>query len=184
MRRRAGVNRDVTIGVSAQGFVGMRSDVDLILWRHADAGDPVEDSRSDFDRRLTEKGRRQAARVAVWLNARLPERYVVLSSPAPRAHETAQALGRKVRTDERLAPGASGKAVLSAADWPLRPGSRVRHLVLVGHQPSLGLAASLALAGVEQPWTLRKSGLVWLRSRGAHQHSECLLRAVISADLI
>lgn len=158
--------------------------MDLILWRHADAGDPEEDPRIDFDRRLSERGRRQAARVAAWLQSRLPERYLVLSSPAPRAYETARALGRKVRTDERLAPGATGETVLAAAGWPLRSDSPVRHIVLVGHQPSLGRAASRALAGVEQPWTLRKSGLVWLRARDEQGQSECVLRAAISADLV
>ena len=57
------------------------TDMDLIVWRHADAGDAEADAASDAGRRLTERGRKQAERMARWLQARLPERYTVLSSP-------------------------------------------------------------------------------------------------------
>ncbi len=33
------------------------TDMDLIVWRHADAGDAEADSASDAGRRLTERGR-------------------------------------------------------------------------------------------------------------------------------
>jgi phosphohistidine phosphatase len=158
--------------------------MELILWRHADAGDPENDPEADFERRLSERGRRQAARVARWLQSRLPERCLVLSSPAPRARETAEALGRKVRIDERLSPGANGHHLLAVAGWPERNGSQVRHVVLVGHQPSLGEAVSLALAGIEQPWTVRKAMLVWLVARHEAERSTAYLKGAIGPDLV
>ncbi|MGH8706923.1 MAG: SixA phosphatase family protein, partial [Burkholderiales bacterium] len=68
--------------------------MDLILWRHAEA----EDGPPDLERRLTPRGRKDAAHVAKWLLQRLPSKFVVLASPALRAQETAQALGVPVRT--------------------------------------------------------------------------------------
>jgi len=79
--------------------------MDLILWRHADAGEPVEDIIQDLQRSLTSKGEKQAARMADWLNRFLPESTRVLVSPALRCQQTAQALGRKFQTREALGPG-------------------------------------------------------------------------------
>lgn len=158
--------------------------MELILWRHADAGDPVDDASGDFERRLTPRGRKQAQRVAGWLSARLPERHLVISSPAPRALETAAFLGGRVRIDERLAPAASGAALLAAAGWPAGIEGRPRHVVLVGHQPSLGEAAALALAGVALPWSLRKGALFWLLARADDAARPAMLRAAITPDLV
>ena len=56
--------------------------MDLILWRHAHAGDPLADPLQDLQRALSPKGERQAKRMAEWLNQRLPESTRVLVSPA------------------------------------------------------------------------------------------------------
>jgi phosphohistidine phosphatase len=158
--------------------------VELILWRHADAGDPDDDPQIDFDRRLTERGRRQAARMARWLQSRLPEQFIVMTSPAPRALETADALGRKLRISERLAPGASGQTLLEEARWLGKRDTRARHIVLVGHQPSLGAAASLALSGVESHWTVRKGAILWLVSRTDEPSRGAYIRAALGPDLV
>lgn len=158
-------------------------DMDLILWRHADAGDALADPQADLDRRLTDRGRKQADRVARWLLARLPERYLLLSSPAARARETAAALGGKVRLDERLAPGLDVADHLAALDWPEGPESRVRHVVLVGHQPALGRLASLLLSGAEADWSVKKASAWWLSTREREGRAQIVLRAVIGPDL-
>ncbi len=158
--------------------------MELILWRHADAGDPLEDREADLGRRLTARGRKQSVRVAKWLTARLPERYVLVASPAPRALETAEALGIEPRIDARLAPGASGAQILAAINWPQGLDGRVRHCIVVGHQPSLGEAASLAITGRAAPWTLRKSSLLWLASRPDDASRPPFIRAAIGPDLV
>ena len=68
--------------------------MELILWRHADA----ELGQPDSERRLTDKGHKQAARMAKWLAERLPEDYVVMASPAVRAQQTARALSEDIKT--------------------------------------------------------------------------------------
>src|SRR5512135_357205 len=99
--------------------------MDLILWRHAEA----EDGHPDAARPLTSKGRKQAARVAAWLEARLDGRARVLSSPATRAVETARALRPDVTVVPALAPGVSPLALCEAAGWPEGQGT----VVVVGH---------------------------------------------------
>jgi len=158
--------------------------MELILWRHADAGEPYEDAAHDLERKLTTRGRKQAQRVAGWLAARLPERYLLISSPAPRAVETAAFLRERVRVDERLAPGASGTALLAAVGWPAGLEGRARHIVLVGHQPALGEAAALALTGSARSWSLRKGALFWLAARPDDADRPVMLRAAMAPDLV
>jgi phosphohistidine phosphatase len=90
----------------------MRSteDMDLILWRHADA----QDGSPDADRPLTAKGRAQAKQVAVWLNKYLPKGTRVLVSPALRALQTADALEREYEVVRDVAPGEDASHLLNA----------------------------------------------------------------------
>jgi len=147
-----------------------------MLWRHADA---APGSR-DLERKLTARGRKQAARVGAWLIARLPGRYTVLSSPARRARETADALGVRYKIVERLAPGATPGDVLDASGWPSHKGA----VVIVGHQPDLGQVAALLLGGAEADWSIRKGGLWWLSNRERGGETQVVARAVIAPDLI
>lgn len=150
--------------------------MELILWRHAEA----EDGGPDLERKLTAKGRKQAARVAKWLLARLPSRFTVFASPARRAHETAAALGVSFKTVEKLAPGASVEDILAAADWP----AHKKPVLVVGHQPDLGLAAAFLVSGARAGWSIKKGGLWWLENRARDGESRIVVRAVIAPDLV
>lgn len=149
--------------------------VELILWRHAEA----EDGLNDHARELTPKGRKQAAKMAAWLNTRLPDECRVLSSPAARALQTAQALNRKIETVAELAPGASVEAILKAAGWPGDDGC----VLIAGHQPDLGAVAA-RLLGARGSLSLRKASAWWFSSRGRGPGNEVALRAVIAPDLL
>lgn len=150
--------------------------MDLILWRHAEA----EPGEPDLERRLTAKGIKQAARVAHWLEGHLPDRCRVLVSPAQRAQQTAQALGRKFKTVDSLAPGASVAAVLGVANWP----DAREPVLIVGHQPTLGELASFLLAGEESGWPIRKGALWWLSNRNREGSSAVLLRVAIGPEFV
>ena len=132
--------------------------MDLILWRHADAEPGVPDEA----RRLTAKGRKQAAKVASWLKERMEGQALVLTSPAARSRETAEALTPSPRIEPILAPGASSRALLAASGWP--SGSGV--VVVVGHQPDLGRTAALLLFGEERDMNMKKGAAWWFRDRG------------------
>jgi phosphohistidine phosphatase len=150
--------------------------MDLLLWRHADAEDPPPGG-ADAERRLTAKGVKQAARVAAWLDARIPASARVIASPAVRAQQTAAALSRSSATSDRVSPGAKPAEVLEAAGWP--GGSET--VIVVGHQPTLGAAAALALTGKAAAWRLKKGAVWWLRSEDG---GPTLVVAVITPDLL
>ena len=153
--------------------------MDLILWRHAEAFEMREVS-DDLERALTPKGERQAQRMAAWLNRQLPSSTRVLVSPARRAQQTAAALERKTKTVAGLAPEASVETLLQAVRWP----DAREPVLVVGHQPTLGLAAARLLSGQVQPWTVRKAGVWWLRARDREGALQVVLHAVMSPDLV
>jgi hypothetical protein len=82
-------------------------------------------------------------------------------SPARRAQQTASALERKFKTVAALAPGGTVPGLLAATRWP----DAKEPVLVVGHQPTLGLVAAYLLAGVAQPWAVKKGALWWLRRR-------------------
>jgi len=150
--------------------------MDLILWRHAEA----EPGEPDLGRRLTSKGLKQAERIAAWLEPRLPDTTRILVSPAARTEQTALALGRKYKTVDEIAPGASAEAVLAAAGWP---DSREPVLV-VGHQPTLGEVAAMLLSGSPASWSMKKGAVWWLSNRTRDGDSAVVLRVAIGPDLV
>lgn len=172
--------------------------MDLILWRHAQAetlpldpaqADAVESGQTvtvhidpvrDLARCLTPKGQRQAERMAAWLNQRLPESTRVLVSPAQRTQQTALALGRSFKTVKALNPLASVDDLLAVAKWP-----QSRDAVLVvGHQPILGIAAARLLTGYDLAWSVKKGAVWWLRLRERQGEQQVTLQAVQSPDLV
>jgi len=150
--------------------------MDLILWRHAEA----EEGGPDLERKLTAKGHKHAARMAKWLQQRLPSKFIVLSSPAARARQTAAALATSVKTAPSLAPDASAAQMIEALDWPRRKGA----VVLVGHQPALGQVAAVLVSGKPGDWTIRKGALWWLTSRERDGDAQVVVRAVLAPEFI
>ncbi len=147
--------------------------MELILWRHADA----HDGTPDAERKLTAKGKRQARRVAKWLRKRLPEDARILASPAVRAQRTARELSRRFETVAAVGLSARADGLLKAAGWPDAGESTV---VVVGHQPTLGEAAALALTGRAAPWSLQKGALIWITSSDG---GDVTLVAAVTPDL-
>jgi len=147
--------------------------VDLILWRHGEARD-AEGPVADADRELTKRGLQQAQQIAEWLRRQPLRKVAVLSSPAKRAVQTAEALGLPFKVKTQLGVGASTADLLGAADWPDHPGA----IILVSHQPALGRLASLLLAGTEADWTIKKAGVWWFTNRVRHDETQTVLRAV------
>jgi phosphohistidine phosphatase len=148
--------------------------MELILWRHAEA----EDSFPDMDRALTKKGRQQASGMAAFLNKHLPPDTRILVSPSQRTQQTAHALGRAFLTVPGISPGCSPQAILHASNWPNENGC----VLVVGHQPSLGIIASRLMAGEPQYWSVKKGAVWWLSSRERDGETQTVLRLSISPD--
>jgi phosphohistidine phosphatase len=157
--------------------------MDLILWRHAEA-ELAREGLHDHDRALTAKGERQAQRMAQWLNQRMAHSTRVLVSPALRAQQTAQALERPSklgsRTVAELAPECSVDDLLQACRWP-HAGEPV---LVVGHQPTLGLAAARLMGAGDAAWAIKKGAVWWLRWRERDGQPQVVLHAVQGPDLL
>ena len=153
--------------------------MDLILWRHAEAFE-MREVDDDLQRALTPKGERQAQRMADWLGQRLAHSTRILESPALRCQQTAKALDRKFKTLNELAPDGNGEALLKAARWP----DASEPVLIIGHQPTLGLVASYLLADLPQPWTLKKGAVWWIRGRNREDMAQVILQAVQNPDCL
>ena len=164
--------------------------MDLIVWRHADAEDLSDgialpeiteiDFQADLARCLSSKGLRQAARMAQWLDSKLPDNARILVSPAVRCEQTVVPLGRKYKICPELSPGGSVDELLAVTNWP----DSKYPVVLVGHQPTLSQVVNrlLGLEGIDI--SLRKGSLWWLRSRLREGQRQALVMTVQSPDLI
>ena len=152
------------------------TEMDLILWRHADAEDGVPDT----GRKLTDKGEKQAQLMGQWLKANLPDKFRVLASPAKRAQQTAQALAKTFETVKSIEPGADAMAVLAAAGWPDAKGA----VVVVGHQPTLARVAAFLLSGTESDWHMKKGSIWWLSNRKRQVESQTVLRVMMSPEFL
>lgn len=151
--------------------------MDLILWRHAEAEDIAPD-HTDFGRRLTPKGHKQAAKMAKWLNKHIPDDIRILVSPAVRAQQTAAALGRNLITDARLGTEGTVKDLLAAANWPHAEGT----VLVVAHQPTLGQAAAYLMSGLRQDWDIAKGSIWWLTQ--VHAAPPTQLICVLSSKML
>lgn len=110
----------------------------LLILRHAKAN-PDSSSGQDFDRPLTERGRRDAASVGRRLRARDPGPDAIVASPAVRVVETLAGLleGSGSEVEPRLDPrlyNASRDALLEVIR---EVDERVERLLIVGHNPGL-----------------------------------------------
>jgi phosphohistidine phosphatase len=150
--------------------------MDLILWRHAEA----VDGSPDMARQLTAKGLKQAKESAAWLRRHLPKQVRILVSPAERTLQTARAFSEEFEVVRSIAPGASATAVLAAAGWPDGEST----VLVVGHQPTLGMVAATLIAGEPMPWSIRKGGIWWLSHRVRGEEPQAVVRAVVAPDFL
>ncbi|WP_295520441.1 histidine phosphatase family protein [Limnohabitans sp. Rim8] len=153
--------------------------MDLIVWRHAEAYE-AEPDEDDMNRVLTSRGKKQAERMAVWLESQLPQGTRILSSPAVRAEQTVRALGRKYKVRDALSPGATVADILETAGWP----DAKYPVLVVGHQPALGALMAQLLGMSESACGIRKGAVWWVRRRNREGQDQTLLQAVLCPDRI
>ena len=133
----------------------------IIIWRHAEAHPALgQGENQDLARMLTPKGKQQAKRMANWLNQRLPKDTLLLSSPAMRTFQTAQALKGEVKVVEALKPSANLQQVLAVLTSLEAP---VQNVLLVGHQPWLWQLVAHLTSFTAQEISIKKGAVWWLR---------------------
>lgn len=137
---------------------------DLIFWRHAEAED-FSPSGLDADRVLTKRGLQDAAKMAKWLNKRIPAETLVLVSPAQRCQQTLAALqalsDMHVKTEEFLSINSSPQRIVRELSLQ----SHGQALLVVGHQPNLGLLIAHYLGIPDHVISVKKGSVWWLRKR-------------------
>lgn len=131
----------------------------LIIWRHAEAEEQSE-SGHDRDRVLTKRGRKDAAKIAKWLYKHLPENAELLCSPARRCLQTAYALHDLNHMEVKIADCLSLDSYVARMTQEITNQDETQNIVLVGHQPNLGLFIG-ELLGLHQSACVVKKGAVW-----------------------
>ncbi len=136
--------------------------MDLILIRHARA-QPCSEDLPDSMRPLTERGRRQFARVARGLD-RLEIRVdLLLHSPWLRAVDTAELLGRILDGPSRVTSLLAEAPTVHLLDDLVR--LQTQRVAVVGHEPWLGELCAWLVAGDAGScanFALNKGGVAWL----------------------
>ena len=154
----------------------------VCLLRHAHAGDPMKWKGPDALRPLTEKGRLQSQRLALFLTVGGFRPDAIISSPMTRAVETARLVaapfGPKVNVVEELA----GPLSLDILDEILRAAGDPRRPILVGHDPDFSMLAA-ELAGVSE-LPVRKSTLVRIDAVRPLRPWQGILRWILPPDLL
>ncbi len=124
----------------------------LYLLRHAEA---ETSAPSDRQRRLTPKGEEQAVRVGKFCRREGLAPCLILTSPATRARQTAEAVAECLPDAQLLeAPWATCGMDPVRAVEELEACVKISPVMLVGHQPDLGELAA-ALLGLPRPQALR-----------------------------
>lgn len=119
----------------------------LTLFRHAKT-ERDSDTGRDFDRRLNERGRKDAARMGEEIRALKLHFDLILCSPATRAAETAQLAGMSPRYDERIYDASSSQLL----DIVQKADAGIDRLLMVGHNPGFEqLASTLTGAPLDMP---------------------------------
>ena len=148
---------------------GYSAPVNLFILRHgiaAERGTPG--FKTDADRPLTPKGRRQLQQTAAAMKNLNLSFNLLLSSPLLRARQTAEIVAKSLRLKKRLAfsdelmPDGDPKALVRQLN-ELRPASE--NVLLVGHEPYLSrFTARLISGGPDTAIDLKKGGLCKLET--------------------
>jgi phosphohistidine phosphatase len=70
--------------------------------------------------------------------------------------------------------------LLKAARWP----ESQDPVLVIGHQPTLGLVAAHLLADVPQEWSIKKGAVWWIRHRDREGYAQVVLQAVQAPDCL
>jgi len=155
--------------------------MDLILWRHAHAEVLADDAphRLDTERKLTQKGQKQAAKMALWLDSVLPHSCKILVSPSQRTMQTALALGRKFKVVAEVGTDSDVEQILTVCNWP---NSR-EPVLIIGHQPHLGDIVCKLIPSIQE-CAMRKGNVWWISQKDGEEDPATFLKAVMSPELV
>lgn len=163
--------------------------MDFYIFRHGIAEERSEQYPDDSERPLTSDGKVKTREAASGLLALEVAPDAIFTSPYVRAKQTAEIVAAvlgasaKLRETRRLEPGESATALL-AAIREAAPGAA--SVMVVGHEPDLGILASRLLAGdghtIDIP--LKKAGAVKIELDGLPPAGRGTLRWVLTPNIL
>ena len=149
--------------------------MDITIHRHAKTHQDSESGR-DEDRLLMDRGHRQAAAIAAHLMSLDCPPDHVIASPATRAIQTAtpiwESTGLKETLESRISLSAYSDHVFDLIAEFVSAPDRGRHLVLVGHNPTMSSVASTLLGGITGQLISLRTGEMYRFRLEDHQEFE------------
>jgi phosphohistidine phosphatase len=159
----------------------------LCLVRHAIAENAGTSSTEDDSLRpLTEKGRDKMRRIASALKGLGVEPDLIVSSPYVRARQTASVLAKELKYKEELVYSDSLVPMGEPDDMigEINEKYSVDELMLVGHEPSLSMLASVLLAGdPDISINLKKGGVCSLSVDDLHYDRKAVLEWLVTPKI-
>ena len=163
--------------------------MNLYVVRHAIAAPRGTPGIPDNDRKLTRDGISKMKQVAAGLRSLGYVPDLILSSPLVRARQTAeilrQAFGKKIelRMVPALAPGGVRRdlyrEIVSLED------RKVKNLMIVGHQPSLGeIAGEIAFGAAQSYIELKKGGFCAIELESMQGTPKGILVALLAPSIL
>jgi phosphohistidine phosphatase len=162
----------------------------ILLWRHAIAEDLADFDDLDSARPLSKKGLKQADKIAHWLTSNMPKDTLILSSNALRAEQTAQALHQEYLVTASLSPSATLESALRAICDLSANRQQSENLLVVGHQPWLGLLAAQLLSFPQalpenaKEISIKKAALWWFKQSNSQENQPFKLFTVLAPSLL
>ncbi|MDD2539734.1 MAG: phosphohistidine phosphatase SixA [Desulfuromonadaceae bacterium] len=138
----------------------------LYVMRHAEAVDGSETLQDEW-RYLTENGRSAAKKMSSSIAKYGPKPRLTITSPLTRAVQTAEIVAEKacrknvVVTSRLLLPGADVGQLISH----LKECGDAKRVMVVGHEPQLGLLVAALLGRADEAISLKKGACVALELR-------------------
>lgn len=143
--------------------------MELIIMRHGLAEDKEEFAKKNSEdhlRPLTDKGRKKTQKVALRLREWIKGVDLIVSSPYTRAQQTADIVaqvfaGTKVVEAPELVPTNPPQAFKR---WLVSHAGDHKKILIIGHQPHLGILASYLMTNQTEPvLEIKKSGALSLK---------------------
>jgi phosphohistidine phosphatase len=153
----------------------------IIIWRHAEA-EVQSETGQDSDRSLTKRGYKDAAKIAKWLHKHIPDHVELFCSPARRCLQTAQALHDLNHTEIKVSDFLSVDSNVARIAKEISNTNESQTILIVGHQPNLGLLISKLLGLHESSCLVKKGAVWWLRQRKVGNSSHYYIHAVIQPN--
>jgi phosphohistidine phosphatase len=140
----------------------------LYVVRHGIADARGTPGIPDNERRLTSEGRKRMRQIARGLRRLEIEPDRIVTSPLPRARETAEIVAEALGMSDRLELSDAlhdTRDATAVRDWLLTRSEN--RLMIVGHNPALSELVAQLLTGSTEPWLceLKKGGVAALSSQ-------------------